>query len=287
MTTTRGVATMGLVVLVATAVSAAAGKATGYFRLDKTRSTFASACAFRLPDPSGTTPGVTHVLLSDKVLDCDAADRTFDPVDAAKAQVRAQKPAFVTFTLPAGDTVERIDGGWNSTDPEDGFSFGGQGTVAIKVNTDQRVIGRYFLDKPSDFFDKTFQFDFTWDATVLAGSMTGTPIPPGGGEIGAAYRKYLAAIAKGDLAALRTTVTTAKAADVPNLKGADAKKIVELMQLFELKTATISGGFQRDDAAALLVKGVGFDKSPSDGRVILQREGGVWKVAKVIMKSPF
>jgi hypothetical protein len=35
------------------------------------------------------------------------------------------------------------------------------------------------------------------------------------------------------------------------------------------------------------VKGVGFDKLPSDGRVIMQREGGVWKVAKVIMKSPF
>lgn len=172
--------------------------------------------------PSGKLPGITHVLLADKPLDCDAADRTFDPVEAAKQLVAAQKPAFVTFTLPAGDVVERIDGGWNSTEPEDGFSFGGQGTVAIKVNTDQRVVGRYFLDKPSDFFDKTFQFDFTWDAAVLAGAMTGTPIPAGGGEIGAAYQKYLAAIAKGDLNALRATVTSAKAADVPTLKGGDA-----------------------------------------------------------------
>ena len=279
---------MALALMVTAAgVDAAAGKATGYFRLDKNRSTFTSACAFRLPDPSGTLPGITHVLLADKALDCDAADRTFDPVEAAKQQVAGQKPAFVTFTLPAGNAVDRIDGGWNSTDPEDGFSFGGQGTVAIKVNTDQRVVGRYFLDKPSDFFDKTFQFDFTWDAAVLAGSMTGTPIPAGGGEIGVAYQKYLAAIAKGDLNALRATVTAAKAADVPTLKAGDAKKLVALMQAFELKTATISGGVQRDDAAALLVKGVGFDKPPSDARVIMQREGGVWKVAKVIMKSPF
>ena len=117
--------------------------------------------------------------------------------------------------------------------------------------------------------------------------MTGTPIPAGGGEIGAAYQRYLAAIAKGDLNALRATVTAAKAADVPTLKAGDAKKFVALMQAFELKTATISGGVQRDDAAALLVKGVGFDKLPSEGRVIMQREGGVWKVAKVIMKSPF
>lgn len=285
--TTRTLLATAMAVMTAASLQAAAGKATGYFRLDKTRSTFTSACAFRLPDPSGTSPGVTHVLLADKALDCDAADRSFDPVEAAKQQLASQKPAFVTFTLPAGNTVERIDGGWTSTEPEDGFSFGGQGTVAIKVNTDQRVVGRYFLDKPSDFFDKTFQFDFTWDAAVLAGAMSGTPIPAGGGEIGAAYQKYLAAIAKGDLNALRATVTSAKAADVPTLKGGDAKKLVALMQAFELKTATISGGFQRDDAAALLVKGVGFDKLPSDGRVIMQREGGVWKVAKVIMKSPF
>ena len=121
--TTRTLLTAGMVLMTAANLDAAAGKATGYFRLDKTRSTFTSACAFRLPDPSGKSPGITHVLLADKALDCDAADRTFDPVEAAKQQVAAQKPAFVTFTLPAGDAVDRIDGGWNSTDPEDGFSF--------------------------------------------------------------------------------------------------------------------------------------------------------------------
>ena len=287
MHTTARLATAGLILAAMTGPADAAGKASGYFRLDKTRSEFSNACAFRLPDPSGATPGVTHVVLSDKPLDCDAADRTFDPVEAAKTQVRAQKPAFVTFTVPAGPKVDRIDGGWESTAPEDGFSFGGQGTVAVKVNTAERVAGRYFLDKPSDFFDKTFQFDFTWDAPVLAGSMSGTAIAAGGGEIGAAYQKYVAAIGKGDLAAVRASVSAAKAADLPTLRGAEAKKLIELMQIFELKTATVTGGVQRDDAAALLVKGLGFDKLPGEGRVVMQREGGVWKVAKVIMKSPF
>ena len=86
---------------------------------------------------------------------------------------------------------------------------------------------------------------------------------------------------------IRTTVTAAKAADVPTLRGAEAKKLAGLMQIFELKTATVSGGLQRGDQAALNVKGLGYDKLPSEGRVIMQREGGVWKVAKVIMKSPF
>lgn len=287
MHTTARLATAGLILAAMTGQAGAAGKASGYFRLDKTRSEFSNACAFRLPDPSGATPGITHVVLSDKPLDCEAADRTFDPVEAAKTQVRPQKPAFVTFTVPAGPKVDRIDGGWESTAPEDGFSFGGQGTVAVKVNTAERVTGRYFLDKPSDFFDKTFQFDFTWDTPVLSGSSTGTALPAGGGEIGAAYQKYVAAIAKGDLAAIRTTVTAAKAADVPALRGGEAKKLIDLMQIFELKTATVTGGLQRDDAAALNVKGVGYDKLPGDGRVLMQREGGVWKVAKVIMKSPF
>lgn len=287
MHTTARLTTAAVLLAATTTATAAPGKASGYFRLDKTRSEFTNGCAFRLPDPSGAAPGVTHVILSDKPLDCDAADQTFDPVEAAKAQVKAQKPAFVTFTLPAGPTVDRIDGGWESTAPEDGFSFGGQGKVAIKVNTADRVTGRYFLDKPSDFFDKTFQFDFTWDAPVLAGSMSGTALPAGGGDVGAAYQKYVAAIGKGDLAAIRTTVTAAKAADVPALRGAEAKKLVELMQLFELKTATVTSGVQRGDQAALLVKGVGFDKAPGEGRVIMQREGGAWKVARVIMKSPF
>lgn len=287
MHTTARLATAGLILTALTAQADAAGKASGYFRLDKTRSEFSNACAFRLPDPSGATPGITHVVLSDKPLDCEAADRTFDPVEAAKAQVRPQKPAFVTFTVPAGPKVDRIDGGWESTAPEDGFSFGGQGTVAVKVNTAERVAGRYFLDKPSDFFDKTFQFDFTWDTAVLAGSTSGTALPAGGGEIGAAYQKYVAAIAKGDLAAVRATVTAAKAADVPALRGGEAKKLIDLMQIFELKTATVTGGLQRDDAAALNVKGVGYDKLPGDGRVLMRREGGVWKVEKVIMKSPF
>ena len=287
MTTLRAVPAIAVLLVTTTSLDAAPGKASGFFRLDKTRSTFTSACAFKLPDASGTTAGTVHVVLSDKPIDCDAADTSFDPVDAAKAQVRSLKPAFVTFTLPFGAaTVDRIDGGWVSTDPEDGFSFGGEGTIAVKVNTATHVQGRYFLEKPSAFFDKTFQFDFTWDASVLAGSQSGTPLPAGGGDIGAAYQKYLAALAKGDLAAVKTTLIAAKAADMPTLKPADLKRFMGLLQAFELKTATVSGGVQRGDQAALLVKGVGYDKLRGDGRVIMQREGGVWKVAKVIMKSP-
>ncbi|MFN7977258.1 MAG: hypothetical protein U0P30_03925 [Vicinamibacterales bacterium] len=265
---------------------AAPGAAKGYFRLHQTRSTFSSACAFLLPDPSGEATGVTHVVLSDKPLDCEAADRSFDPVEAVKAQVAAKKPAFVIFTVPtAAARVERLSGNWTSTDPDDGFSFGGQGTVAVAVNTRERAQGRYFMASPEKFFDKTFQFDFSWDAPVLSGFSTATPLAAGGGAAGAAYQKYLTALGRGDVAALRAVVTAARGADM-NVKGAEAKDLVKFLQLFELKTATVVTGAERDDAAVLYVKGTGFDASPNTGRVLLQREGGAWKVAKVIMKSP-
>lgn len=266
---------------------AAPGTAKGYFRLHQTRSTFSSACAFLVPDPSVEGPGMTHVVLSDQPIDCDAADRSFDPVEAAKAQVAAKKPAFAIFTLPtAAAKVDRIDGNWTSTEPEDGFSFGGQGTIAVAVNTKARVQGRYFMPAAEKFFDKTFQFDFTWDAPVLAGSTTATALPAGGGPIGAVYQKYLTALGRGDVVAMRGMVT-ADRADEFNVKGAEAKELVKIMQLFQLKTATVVSGAERGDSAVLYVKGVGFDKLPNTGRVLLQREGGAWKVLKVTVKSPF
>ena len=276
-----------LAVAFTTPAWAAPGTAKGYFRLHETRSTFSSACAFVLPDPSVEGPGMTHVVLSDKPLDCDAADRSFDPVEALMAQMKPKKPAFAVFTLPtAAAKVERIDGNWTSTEPEDGFSFGGQGTIAVAVNTKARVQGRYFMPAAEKFFDKTFQFDFSWDAPVLAGSTTATPLPAGGGPVGTVYQKYVAALGRGDIVAMRALVTADRVAEF-DVKGADAKELVKFMQLFQLKTATIVSGAERDDSAVLYVKGVGFDKSPNTGRVLLQREGGAWKVLKVAMKPPF
>lgn len=277
------VAVAGLVIAAAAGVQAA-GKASGYFRLDKTRSTFTNACAFKLPDPSGTS-STTYVVLSDVPLDCEAADKTFDPVEAVKAAAEAKKPAMVTISFPSGGAVERIDSGsWTSTEPSDGFSFGGQGTVTITSNTDTLAKGRYALAKPEPFFDKTFQFDFTWDAPVLSGAMIGTPVPKDGGEIGAGYRRYLAAIAKGDLTAIRATVTGERAESMPTAKGKEAQQLVKLMQSMELKTATITGGVQRGDDAALLVKGTDGDKLPMEGRVIMRRDAGTWKVLRVMVK---
>lgn len=53
-----------------------------------------------------------------------------------------------------------------------------------------------------------------------------------------------------------------------------------LMRSFELKAATITGGLQRGDDAALFVAGTDFDGAAKKGRVIMRREGGSWRVLK-------
>lgn len=262
----------------------AAGKASGYFRMDKLRTTFAHACAFRVLDPASPS-GTTHVVLSSVPLDCEAADRSFSPVEALKAAAEAKKPALVTLSFPAGGAVTRIEhGSWESADPVDSFSFGGQGTVTMQANTETVTTGRYAVAKPESFFDKTFQFDFSWDTPVLSGSMAGTPVKGDGGEIGAAYRRYLAAVAKGDLAAVRANATTERAGSIPDVKGSEAQRFAKLMQAFELKTATIIGGVQRGDDAVLLVQGLDFDKMAMHGRVVMRRDAGTWKVVKVSLQ---
>ena len=51
-------------------------------------------------------------------------------------------------------------------------------------------------------------------------------------------------------------------------------QLEDLHQVDELLCLGAAQRRQRDDAAALNVKGVGYDKLPSDGRVLMQREGG-------------
>lgn len=276
--------TFTALVFAAGAEAQAAGKASGYFRMDKLRTTFTHACAFRVLDPASPS-GTTHVVLSSVPLDCDAADRTFDPVQAVKAAAEAKKPALVSLSFPAGGAVTRIENGsWESADPVDTFSFGGQGTITMQANTDTSTKGRYALEKPEAFFDKTFQFDLSWDAPVLSGSMSGTPVKGDGGEIGAGYRKYLAAVAKGDLDSVRANATGERAESVPDVKGREAERFVKLMQAFELKTVTVIGGVQRGDDAVLLVQGLDFDKMAMHGRVVMRRDGGTWKVVKVSLQ---
>jgi len=249
-----------------------------HFRLDKITSTFGYTCGFRVasPDERGTVRRM--VVLSSVPMDCAAADQEFDPVAAVEAAIEAQKGAHVTLTLQADG--ERADGNWRSIEPSDAFSFGGQGKLTFTRNDDQRVEGRYQTEKPESFFDKTYEFDLPFAADLLAGSLSGTPLPKGGGEPGKVYQAYMKAVAKQDAAAIQKVVTKEKADEIAEQVKADIwKELFKFTRSLEFQTATITGGLLKTGRAVLDIEGKSFDGDKFRGRIFLIQEGGVWKVS--------
>lgn len=249
-----------------------------HFRLDKITSTFTHACGFRVASPDKSEATRRMVVLSSVPLDCAAADKDFDPVAAAEAAVEAQKGAYATLHLQADG--QRAEGSWRSFEPSDGFSFGGQGKLTFSRNDDQRVEGRYYTEKPESFFDKTYEFDLPFAVDLLAGSLSGTPLPKGGGEPGKVYQTYMKAVAKKDPAALQKVVTKAKADEIAEQVKDDVWKVLfDSLRSLEFETATISGGLIQGDRSALDIEGKSYGGDKFRGRVFLVKENGAWKVS--------
>ncbi len=249
-----------------------------HFRMDKITSTFGYTCGFRVasPDKLGTTRRM--VVLTSVPIDCAVADREFDPVEAVEKVVEEKKGAYVTLSIQADG--ERADGSWRSFEPGDAFSFGGQGKLTFTRNDDQRLEGRYYTEKPDPFFDKTYEFDLPFAVDLLAGSLSGTPLPKGGGEPGKVYQAYMKAVAKKDPVALQKVVTKAKAEEIAEqVQGEIWAVIFDSARSLEFETATIPGGLIRGDRAALDIEGKSYDGDKFRGRVFLIKENGAWKVS--------
>ena len=244
---------------------AAANTSSGHFRLDKVKSSFTASCAYRVSNDEA--PGSTQlvVLLANKPLDCAAYDTGFNPIEAAEDAMGKVSAATVVLKLsPAGDSA---GGSWQSREPSDSFSFGGQGEFKLSKNTDTRVEGRYRTLKAEPFFDKTFDFDLKFAADVLAGSLAGTALPAGGGDPGKTLQAYLKAVGKKDMAGAKKFALDEYAS------------MAEYAREMELQQATVSGGLVKGTRAALDVAGKTFGGDKVRGRVFLVQEGGAWKVA--------
>jgi hypothetical protein len=274
------------VVLVAstTVLLQGADTGSGYFRMDKVTSKMTSACAFKVPHPEKADEVTTTILFATGPIDCAAADLTFDPIGAVAAQVEAARGAYVSLTPSEG--ASGTDGSWTQTEPYDSMGFGGQGELTHKVRSDTRLEGAYSSKGSQSFFDKSFQFEFTWAVDVRSGALTGDPLPADGGEPGKAYRAYVAAVGKNDLKAVASLL----AAGDDTLEFSDAggaKAVFDMFKKFELKDARITGGLVRGDRAALRVEGTSHDNDKMRGRVLLVRDGGAWKVGKRMLRVIF
>lgn len=260
------------VCLAASALAAgaeAASTGSGTFRFEKVTTKFVAACAFRIPDPLVAGKTQTVVALAERPIDCAAADAGFDPIAAAKAQV-GKASGWLSFAIEEGGG--RAEGEWSSPKKDDGYPFGlgGSGKLSVTVNTASRVEGRWYTVRPETFFKETFEFDVRFAADVLAGSVSGTPLPKGGGEPGKVFQAYTKAIAASDKKTLQS-VMTAEAY-------AEKAPMIALSKDIDLKTATIVGGLVKGDAAVLEVEGASHADWKMRGRVHMVKDAGAWKV---------
>ncbi|MFC5579048.1 hypothetical protein ACFPOA_13625 [Lysobacter niabensis] len=136
----------------------------------------------------------TLVFLSAIPLDPQKVAAAFDALHAVREQ--DPKGGYIRLCIDA-------DGGDCGLffSPE-GFNSGGYGKFILEHNDARRIAGRFVLAQPEDFMGQAYQFDLHFDAAITP--LPGSALPPGGGEAGKAYNAYLAALAQGDFAALRT-----------------------------------------------------------------------------------
>lgn len=220
------------------------------------------------------------VYLSDHPLDAAKVAAAFDPDDAASEQLGERSGGTIRLCLTP-------DGGecglyYRRRDPDDSFNTSGYGELTFDTRTDARIAGRWVLTEPEDFFGKTYDYDLRFDATIA--QPPGTPLPAGGGDAGTAYRAYAAAVAKGDIVALRAFIGEEAGWRLPN----DAERIKETLKDLrdeQPQQPQILRGRLNGSEAILWVEGVDRDDIKRRGRVRMLREGDAWRVGERDLES--
>ncbi|HKY03933.1 MAG TPA: hypothetical protein VJQ56_03535 [Blastocatellia bacterium] len=168
------------------------------------------------------------------------------------------------------------------------------------------IEGRIYTLKPQKVADTTYEMDISFNSPIREGanppvtSMTGKPLPPGGGQVGQAYLAHQKAIKETkSYDELYQLLSKIEAPGVNRLRSGDEleeemksapgfqdpKKMIELMKaLFELRRSfsdiqgmTVTGGFIDGDRATLSFAGVDGNMDVA-GRVNMHLENGQWKL---------
>jgi hypothetical protein len=244
----------------------AAHPASGFFRIGDSRLDVHHAIAVVEDDGDDPSERQTYVYLSAEPLDATRVAAAFDADDA----VREIDP-------PGGYVRVCIDA--NGEDcglfysPE-GFNTGGYGELKLARHDGKHIAGRYVLDTPEEFFDKNYQFELNFDTAVTPAP--GAALPAGGGDAGRAYGAYLDALARGDLAVLRTMAGDEGRWRYPEDDATSAKESLKSARDGQPLKADISRGRLDGNEAVLWVSGVDRDDILRAGRVLMRKEPQGW-----------
>lgn len=252
----------------------AADTASGYFRLGEQRIEPHHAIAVRTDSETTPEEGETWIYLSVSPFDAGPVAAAFDPDDGVRGQA-ADEPSgsYVKLCVSAEGHECGLD--FSHRGPTRNFSTGGYGELVLTGQDPQRIAGKLTLAEPEDFFEETYQFDLSFDATITP--PPGTALPAGGGEPGKVYQTYLSALAKGDFDALRTLAGESGAYRFPEDDPTSAKETLKSLRDEQPVAAEISRGRVNGDQAVLWVQGTDRDDIARRGRVLMKRTGAEWR----------
>ncbi|MCP4901271.1 MAG: hypothetical protein GY906_30240 [bacterium] len=161
------------------------------------------------------------------------------------------------------------------------ISGGSYPQLELSITDPDRLAGRVYHTETQEFFDDTFQFDFTFDAPLSDPfGPLGDPLPADGGEPGAAYLAWTKAIQAGDVQQLKKLVPADKA---EMLDGEDVKETLEFLAMMTPTDVTIVGGSSDGQTAILLVTGT-MDGESVEGEITLILEEGFWIATETAWK---
>lgn len=145
--------------------------------------------------------------------------------------------------------------------------------LEIETTGPERIVGRVFHPQAQEFFDDTYQYDFTFDLPFSdPDAPIGDPLPAGGGAPGEAYLAWVKAIHAGDIQGLKKLVPPEMAAELDGPEAAEGMEFMKLMTPTEVK---VLGGSSDGQTAILQVEGV-MDGERAQGEITLEQQGGLW-----------
>jgi hypothetical protein len=248
----------------------------GHFRMGEDRVTFRHAIAVRHESHVDPADDEIFVFLSDRPLDPAVVAAAFDPDDGARDSYGEHSGGFLRVCIaPDGHECGLF---YRRFEPGDSFNSSGYGELALTTRDADRIAGRWVLAEPDDFFGKTYDFDLRFDASVHR--PPGTPLPAGGGDAGAAYRRYADAVAKGDIATLRGFLGDGAEWRLPDDDRDRAKETLKDLRDGQPLNPEILRGRRHGDTVVLWIRGTDRDDITREGRVRMTREGDAWVIGE-------
>lgn len=256
------------------------GSATGTLTIDG--KALRLACSYAMSQPNSMDPAKTDVaiLITGSPLPNRTMKNLQDLYEATKdlngfayyVIDDTGKPTYEVVAHPSlGDTRLQMSGFTHAS-------------VTFKSLGMDKVAGSVDTKGPQDFLDHKYLIGVTFSAPVaeaakpepLPTAATGTKLPPDGGEPGAAYFAFEAAIRNKDLA----TVRKMKPAEEPDLTDEELTQRLELLSLLMATDVQITDGYIDGDHAVLYLTGMSEgEKQYGTAELVKTPETG-WTMSK-------